>query len=71
MSLPDPVLESPGPGSGKFGTPLARVHRENRSAETSVALIEVPLLAAVDPQPAIPAAPSAAVTIRSKRRREP
>ena len=71
MSLPDLVLESPGPGSGKFGTPLARMHRENRSAETSVALIEVPLLAAVDPQPATLAAPSAAVTIRSKRRREP
>ena len=70
MSLPESVLDSPGPGSGKFGTPLARMHRENRSAETFVALIEAPLLVAVDAQPVILAAPSTAVTIRSNRRQE-
>ena len=53
-------------GSGKFGTPFARMHCENRRPEALVALVEVRLGWPVDPQPGIDAPPSTATAIQSE-----
>ena len=52
-------------GSGKLGTPFARMHWENRRPEALVALVEVRFGWPVVPQPAIAAPQSMAMAIQS------
>lgn len=70
MPLPGRIWKPFRPGSGKFGTPFARMHWENRRPEALVALVEIRLGWPVDPQPAIATAPSRAMAIRSDLTRD-